>query len=240
MDISILISWRTRPRLVGWTLTFCPHCHDTTAVAVDELFKEVSVYFVPLVSSKTGYQCRCDVCNRALADGRPSVMVAMGDWQPASGLMRLAQLLRLPPPEKDAGEAMIHSLLSSATERSKLDALDVSFGLTTGCILGAILGAAAGWFLLPALLWQMDDLGRVFAGVLGGLVLGGLIGAALSAVVARRSLPYSVIRRAMENYSMDPNQVVAAAERYPRRIRFAAQRARDAHQFGVSDGLRTQ
>jgi hypothetical protein len=229
MDISVLVSWKTVHRPFAWTIGTCPHCSAVNAVRVDELAQQFAVYFVPIYSSTVGYQCKCDLCQRPLADVLPEKRLGLADWNYSLGLPYLSEKLGLPPPPRpEDGDAVIDSLLRSVTENTKLDAVDISLGLTTGCILGALIGAAIGYTVLPTYLIQMDALGCVFAGILGGLLLGGIIGASVAALVRRHSLPYQLITAAMKNYSLSGDRIASLGDKYPMRVRGAALRARDA------------
>jgi len=235
MDVSILLSVKTTPRICGWTMQSCPSCASITAVAVDELVHTVSVNFIPIVRSVAGYQCRCDLCDRVLVEGRPENEVPANEWEPSRGLPRLAQVMGMPAPDDSPdSDVVIQSLLSSVSERSSLNSLDISFGLTTGCILGALVGVAFGYFVLPDQFWGMDLLGRVFLGMFSGLFIGGLLGGTIDALIRRRSLPFQKLKSAIEDYSLDADKILAAASEYPRRVRAAALRACNVTRFGSS------
>ena len=234
MDISVLVSWKTVHRPFAWTIGTCPHCSAVNAVRIDELAQQFAVYFVPIYSSTVGYQCKCDLCQRPLADVLPEKRLALAEWNYSLGLPYIAEKIGLPPPPRpEDGDAVINSMLSSVTESTRINSLDVSLGLTTGCILGALIGAVIGYTILPKCLIQMDALGCIFAGILGGLLLGGIIGASVATFVRRQSLAYQLISAAMKNYSLSGERIVSLAEKYPLRVRGAALRARDAALLAV-------
>lgn len=240
MDISVIISWKTTPRVYGWTMRSCPSCGGVTPVVVDELVQTVSVYLVPVYKFVAGHQCRCDLCDNILVEGRPEDYVPANEWERSRGLSRLAQILRRPPPDRLPDDnQVIDSLLASVSERSRLDSLDISFGLTTGCILGALAGAAVGYLVVPDQFWGMDLLGRVSFGIFSGLAIGGLLGGTIDALIRRRSLPFEKLKSVIENYSLDAEKILAAAASHPRRVRAAALRACHSTRFASplqSDG----
>jgi bacterioferritin-associated ferredoxin len=228
MDISVLVSWKNVNRPFGWTIGPCPYCNAVTAGRIDEVVQQIALYFIPVYSTRVGYQCRCDLCERPLADFLPEKRLALNEWDHSLGLPQIAVKLGVPPPpEPSDPDLMIDSMLSSIAERTTLNALDISLGLTSGCILGAIAGCALGYTVLPRYLNQMDLLGCIFAGILGGLIVGGVLGASISAYIQRSSLPYEQVNAAFRNYRLDPEKIVRIAEKYPMRVYKAVLRARD-------------
>jgi hypothetical protein len=197
-------------------------------IRIEEVVQRVSVYFIPVYNSIVGYQGKCDLCERVLVDGLLEHRVPFHEWKPSDGIPRLAEMMKLPPPPNARNsDVIIHSLLSAEADRTTLNSLDISFGLTTGCILGAVIGAAVGYFILPNYLRDLDMLGCIFMGILGGLVTGGILGASLAALVRRKSLPYEKFKTAIDHYALDSDMISRAADGFPMRIRNAARRARD-------------
>ena len=228
MDITVLISWKSVPRSFGWTIGPCPYCNAVTAGRIDELIHQIDVCFIPVLSTVVGYQCKCDLCERPLADFLPEKRLSSGEWNHSLGLHQIATKLGLPsPPQTTEADVMIDSLLSSVTDSTTLNALDISFGLTTGGIIGAITGIGLGYVVLPKFLDQTDLFGCVFIGILGGLVLGGVIGASIAALTRRSSVPFQKINSAVEHYALDTSKLLQIAKRYPARIQNAALRVRD-------------
>ena len=234
MDVSVLISWKTVHRPHAWTIGMCPYCSAVNAIRVDEIADQIAIYFVPVISTANGHVCKCDLCQRPIANQLPDKRLALAEWDHSLGLIHLSQKLGLPtPPQPADPESRIESLLSSVTESTKLDTLDISYGLTTGGILGVLIGAAIGYMVLPANLRQLDALGCLFAGILGGLLIGGIFGASVAAVLRKRSVPFQLISAALKNYSLNSDRTVQLAEKYPRRVRSGAIRARDAVSLAV-------
>jgi hypothetical protein len=228
MDVSVLVSWKSVPRPFAWTLGVCPYCQLAVPIRVDEVFQQVAIYFVPIISTSEGFQCHCSLCDRMIWAGLPEHRIPRAEWTPESGIVALGERLKVPAPNQGIDEHGIHSLLTAITQSTLLNSLDISFGLTSGCILGALTGAVVGYFKLPQFLPQMDQLGCVFAGILGGLLFGGLTGATSDAVRQRRSIPFQRIKAAILNFSIAPELIIRMADAYPLRIRSAALRARDA------------
>jgi len=232
MDISVFVSWKNVNRPFGWTIGPCPYCNAVTAGRIDEIIQQIAIYFIPVYSNRVGYQCRCDLCERALADFLPEKRLALNEWDHSLGLPHIAAKLAVTPPHApNEPDAMIDSMLSSITERTTFNSLEISRGLTSGCILGAVAGSALGYAVLPRYLDQMDLLGCIFTGILGGLIAGGIVGASISALIQRSSLPYQRIKCGIQNYRLDAGRVAELAKEYPSRIRTAALRARDEAGF---------
>jgi hypothetical protein len=232
MDISVLVSWKNIERPFAWTVGPCPYCDSVTAGRINEVVQQVAVYFIPVYSTHNGYLCRCDLCERPLADFLPEKRLALNEWEHSLGVPQIAAKLGVTPPRApNEPDAMINSMLSSIADRTTLNALDISLGLTSGCILGAVAGGALGYAVLPWYLNQLDLLGCIFAGILGGLIAGGVIGATVSALSQRSSLPYQRIKSALQNYRLDAGKVAELAKGYPSRVRTAALRARDEPGF---------
>ena len=228
MDVSVLVSWKSVARPFAWTLGDCPYCQLAVPIRVDEVFQQVAIYFIPIICTSEGFQCHCSLCDRMIAAGLPEHRIPVAEWAPESGFVVLADRLKAPAPHQEIGEHVIHSLLSAITQSTLLNSLDISFGLTSGCLLGASIGAVISYFLLPPYLPQLDQLGCVFAGILGGLLVGGLAGAMIDAIRKRRSIPFQRIKAAILNFPIALELIIRMADAYPLRIRSAALRVRDA------------
>ncbi|HJT32384.1 MAG TPA: hypothetical protein VJ783_10105 [Pirellulales bacterium] len=154
----------------------------------------------------------------------------IASWEPREGIEGLATRLEMNwhalPTERNP-ETRLRSLLSAVTEASSMDRLDISFGLTTGLLLGGVAGGLIGYYIVPPRLWGMDDIGRVFAGIFAGLTIGAIVGASLLAIIRRRSVPFRRLRKVCRDYRLDPAVLLALAGDSPRRIRSVLRRIHD-------------
>src|SRR6476660_5759467 len=124
MDISVLVSWKNIEHPFAWTIGPCPYCDSVTAGRINEVVQQVAVFFVPVYSTGAGYMCRCDLCERALADFLPDKRLALNEWDHSLGLSQIAVKLGVPPPPAPtAPDTMIASLLSSVTESTTLNSM---------------------------------------------------------------------------------------------------------------------
>lgn len=231
MDISFLISWKTVPHPVAWTIGRCPYCHGLEAIRIEDSVIVVSVNFLPIIRSPTGKQtASCGFCERAVDLPVALNRIDIASWEPHDGIDALATKLGMNGRAMSMDrnhETRMRSLLSAVEEASTLDRLDISFGLTTGLLLGGVAGGVAGYYIVPPRLWGMDDVGRVFAGIFAGLVLGAIIGASFLTILRRRSVPFSTLRKVCRDYQLDPASLLALAGDSPRRVQSALRRIRD-------------
>lgn len=236
MDVSFLVSWKTVPRQVAWTIGRCSHCQGFEAIRIEDSVLVVSVNFLPIVRSRTGKQtASCDFCERPVELPVAMNRIDADSWAPSEGMESLAAKLGMnwqALPTERRPEIRLGSLLSAAQEASTLDRLDISMGLTTGLLVGGIAGGLIGYYIVPPRAWGMDDIGRVFAGIFAGLALGATIGASLLALIRRKSVPLHRLRRACRDYRLDPASLLPLAGDSPHRVRSAVRRI---HEFWLLD-----
>lgn len=118
MDISVLISWKTVPRPVAWTIGRCPYCQGFEAIRIEDSVLVVSVYFLPIVRSPTGKQtASCDFCERQVELPVAMNRVDAASWEPRDGIESLATKLEMnwhALPTHRNHEIRMRSLLSAA------------------------------------------------------------------------------------------------------------------------------
>lgn len=223
-----VIGARVSGRQWAWSLGKCPFCRTESVIRIEEAIQTIYINFVPVIRSKIGCMCRCDLCKRLLTEELPEFYAVRDAWRPSDGIPSLAAQLGVDDTVIEPyGDIQRRSVLSAATESSEIAAMGIVSGLTLGCLLGALAGGMIGYFFLNGRLRGVDWLASVFFGLFGGLVLGGVSGASLAAVWNRRAIPFKLIHAAISEYHMDADKFVECAQTYPTRIRRAAERARD-------------
>ena len=121
------------------------------------------------VTGKTG---RCDFCERPINTLITPKEIPLYEWSPATGLdVLVGQLVpsgdvRLPQKNSDA---RMHSLLGAAKDASSINNVDITFGITTGVLIGAIVSIPVGMYLFDngIVRTRLDKMGLVLVGIVG-------------------------------------------------------------------------
>src|SRR5688572_20824408 len=94
MDISVLISWKTRYDQVAWSFGYCPFCEQLEALRVANAIEVVSIWFVPVSRTVLGTVTFCDFCGRSIAPPHSAKKIGLSEWSPSEGLEALIARLR--------------------------------------------------------------------------------------------------------------------------------------------------
>jgi hypothetical protein len=241
MDISILISWKTTYEQVAWSAGHCAFCQQLEAVRIENAVEVVSVWFIPVSRHVKGKAGRCDFCERPVNRVIAAQAIALDEWSPSNDLTRLFR--RLAPqtgiqlPDKNA-DGRLHSLLAAARDASSINNLDITFGVTTGGLLGFVTCLLAGIYLFDhgVIRTEMDKMGFVAALVLPGIVVGAIIGAVVHALFKRGRVAFRKINAACRSYGIDTRKLDMLSHSYGRIVRRATRAARDAASYAEMIG----
>jgi hypothetical protein len=234
--MHVIIEWRRRYDHIGWSVGFCKHCGQIEAARVEDVVEVVSIWFIPISSTRVGLTAHCDFCSRSIDATLPPPIVTDA-WTPADGLPALfARLSLFVPPlgAEVSSETRLRSLLKSTKKAAKL--ANVTFaqfwpGALCGIVLGAVLGP-----IFASNLWERripggpDLQGATMAGFFLGAVVFGLAGAILNAMLCRGRIAFARLSAAYEKYTFDVRKLDDLAIDYGGPVRRAARRLRDESQ----------
>jgi hypothetical protein len=239
MDISVLISFRKTLKQTGWSTCYCRHCQQIEAARCDDIVQTVAIWFVPVVRSVVGRTGRCDFCERIIDQWTSPNSVPVESWEPKQGLDSLIARTGAPavtPIPAPDSTARLDSLFTSVAGACSMNSLDVTFGISTGAILGAIACSITGGILFQTgfRIGELDLFGSVFGSLLAGGVIGAIIGGGLQIIVSRNRVAQRMIQTAYDNYHLDLKRLKEIAQSHPSIVCRAVNRLRDSQQLQVS------
>ncbi len=232
MDVSVLVSWKTTYRQVAWSVGDCLFCKQLEAVRIEDDIQVVSIWFIPIVQQVTGQSRRCDFCERPIDHHIGVKELPLPEWSPAKGLDALVGELipsgELQLPDKNS-DRRLHSLLGAAADASSINNVDITFGITTGILLGIAVCLPLGIYLFDSgsVKTQLDRLGFAFASILTGIGGGAVIGAIVHAIFKRGKVAFRKIHAACENYALDIDKLEELSQGYGGKIRRAVRAVRE-------------
>lgn len=231
LDITVLITRETIYRQFAWSVGYCPYCEQLEAIRVEEVQIQTSLFLIPVHWEVLGESARCDFCGRAID---PSVIaidqIAQDEWHPAEGIDVLMDNYTLPEdsdlPEVNS-KRRLNSLLSAAQEASSISNLDVTFGATTGPLLGAPICLALGYLLHSSKLIRGDLEQMLLVSILVGVIGGMPFGALVHALIKRSKVAHRRINIARENYGIDIDLLEDLSQEYNRLVKRTVVALRD-------------
>lgn len=219
MDVSVLVSWKTKFTPVSWTLDYCPFCDQNEAIRIEQATEVVAVWGIPVSKTDEGKFGRCDFCERQLNVPQEMKNVDLERWNPKDGLSTLAKILGVEEsveiPERNT-ENSVNSMLAAVKHETSINTIDLTFGISTGAILGGLIA-----FPLAALLYVPEfpdtDEGKfnfVFSVGLIGIAVGAILGGVWHAILKRGKLAKAKIGGVLDRYPLDSELVLKLSEKF--------------------------
>ena len=234
MDISVLVSFKTKLVPHGWSASFCPCCQQLEAVRLNETVLVVAVWFVPIYRTVTGKAAQCDFCERFIDPNQiASERVSLDEWAPADGLetlfRRLAPQKEFAVPEQNS-DGRLHSLLAAAGEAASIHEMDITFGMTTGALAGVAVSVPVGLYLFHNKLLRMrtDEFGVIFGSILIGIFAGIFLGAIVHAILKRGKAAFAKLETTSRRYDLDLDRLEVLSHEHGGLVQRSARALRDA------------
>jgi hypothetical protein len=229
MDVSVVITERTKYQHIAWSAGWCSNCGQLEAVRIENAIQVISFYFIPFYRHAVGTVGRCDFCERPIDSVISTVQASLAEWHPQKGLglllRQIAPSAQVELPANNA-EHRLRSLLASTQRAASINGMDITFGVTTGLIIGPLLTIPLGIYVFDVGLIEthLDRLGVIFLSLFGGLALGAPGGALLQFGLLRRRVAKRKIRDAYSKYKIDLRKLNDLSRDYGRLVRWAVHR----------------
>lgn len=227
MDFVVAVAWAKEFQQSRWAVGYCERCRCAEAVRIGREVTNVSLYhLIRIGRSVADDRAYCDWCGEPLLPWPDSQTVPVTAWSYSDGLNALVatcapDLVRKTPVLSTADQC--RAFLRFVRKRSSIEAVDVSFGLTSGLWIGTLVSVALGYFVgWPDAPDRFQDFFRWW---LVGLLVGAVVGSAVDGIRLTRRVARDLVAQAYRKYQMDPEQLLAVSASFPRRVRAAVQAA---------------
>jgi hypothetical protein len=216
----------TTLKQAAWSVGFCSRCNSFEAIRVGDAIRKLDISGLPVSREVIGLVAVCDCCDSMATPAPEARTHRLDGWTYDDGLRRLFELcapnLLSECPYKST-EVEIGKLLKRVKSRTSVNALEIGPGMIFGALIGGAFGLIAG--IVAASIEQLSVVGMAIGGILGGGFVGGLVGSFVSIRMQGRKMAKKMIRKISRKYQLPPDQLIAAARRYPSRIRRGARLA---------------